>query len=92
MLSQRVKRQEPEADYSLISSVDINNAWKFISSPTYIFVPWCLYTGTALFLSYSMLRISIGIVLPFINRRTVNNRQMLSVCSKEQLDEGNDTL
>jgi hypothetical protein len=92
MLFQRVTRQEPEAQYSVLSTVESNKAWKFISSPPYLFVPWCLFTGTASVLSYSMLRISIGVVLPFINCRADSNRQMPFVCNKEHLEEGNDNL
>jgi hypothetical protein len=40
--SPRVKRQGLEADYSPPSSVEIENTWRYTSTPTYFFVTWFL--------------------------------------------------
>jgi hypothetical protein len=40
--SSRIKWQGREADHSPQCSVEINNAWSYTSTPSYIFRAWCL--------------------------------------------------
>jgi len=37
-----VRMPEREADHSPKSSVEVENAWSYISTPQYVFMAWCL--------------------------------------------------
>jgi hypothetical protein len=41
-LSLGVKRPGREADHSLPSSAEVQNAWRYTSTPQYVFMAWCL--------------------------------------------------
>jgi hypothetical protein len=47
-LSLGVKRPGHEADRSPPSSAELKNAWSYTSTPQYVFIAWCLITGTTL--------------------------------------------
>jgi hypothetical protein len=47
-VSPGIKRPGPNANRSLTSSVEVKNAWSCASAPPYIFIAWCLGTGTTL--------------------------------------------
>jgi hypothetical protein len=42
VLSSVVKRPVRETDRSSPSSADIKNAWRYTSTPLYVFIAWCL--------------------------------------------------
>jgi hypothetical protein len=42
ILSSGVKRPVHESDHSSPSSAEVKNAWSYTSTPTFIFVAWCL--------------------------------------------------
>jgi hypothetical protein len=41
-LSLSVKRPGREADHSSPSNAEVKNAWSYTSTPTYVFMEWCL--------------------------------------------------
>jgi hypothetical protein len=41
-LTSEMKRSGREADHSSSSSGGIKNAWRYISTPPYVFMVWCL--------------------------------------------------
>jgi hypothetical protein len=38
----RVKWLEPEADHSPPSTTEVKNMWRYISTPPYVFIMWCV--------------------------------------------------
>jgi hypothetical protein len=46
--SSEVKRSGREADHSSPYSAEVKNAWTYNSTPQYVFMAWCLGTGTTL--------------------------------------------
>jgi hypothetical protein len=42
VLSLGVKRPGREADHSPPSSAEVNKAWRYTSTPPYVFMAWCL--------------------------------------------------
>jgi hypothetical protein len=40
--SPQIKRLEHETDLSISSSAQVNIAWRYISTPLYAFMTWCL--------------------------------------------------
>jgi hypothetical protein len=56
-LSQGVKRLGRVSDHSSPSSVEVKNAWSYISTPPYAFMAWCLVsTGHFLMTRYLVKR------------------------------------
>jgi len=61
-----VKAEGHEADHSLPSNAEVKNAWRYASSPRYVFMPWCLgkhrnsftftFTITTLHYSFSVVK------------------------------------
>jgi hypothetical protein len=47
-----IKRPESKADHSTLSNTEVKDAWSCTSTPPYLFMLWCLCTGTALPLLY----------------------------------------
>jgi hypothetical protein len=41
-LSLGVKRPGHEADHSPLSSAEVKNEWRYIFTPQYVFMAWCL--------------------------------------------------
>jgi hypothetical protein len=52
--SPAVKWPGCEADHSPSSSAEVKNEWRYTSTPPYVFMAWCLSTGTASALYFTL--------------------------------------
>jgi hypothetical protein len=75
-LSSGVKRPGSEADHSLPSGAEVQNAWRHTSTPQYVFMAWCLvkyrdnftFNFTSFFISvYHSLFLHIYFFFPFFS-------------------------
>jgi hypothetical protein len=74
-LSPRVKRPGREADHSPPSSAEVMNAWRYTSTPKYVFMAWCLVKHRDNF-AFIFIFTIIFYFYPYYHIRTSRSRRM----------------